>query len=75
MNQLAGAFLAFCAAVGIHYNITGHLVTIAFDYVVVAHGIWHWIQQLALQHFVYHLALKPRDKIATVGTTGTITGK
>jgi len=79
INQLLGAALAAVASLGISYSVSGRIVTIAFDYVVVLHGLWHYAQQLAMQHFVYHGFLKPREKPQSipikVGTTGTIEGK
>jgi len=59
INQVLGAVLAFFASVGVSWGVTGHVVSITFDYIIVLHGLWHWVQQLALQHFVYHGFLKP----------------
>jgi len=59
-NRLVSAFLAFIASVGITYTYTGGVVTITFTLMTVLTGLWHWIQQMAFQQFLYHGWVKPR---------------
>lgn len=60
LNKMLGAFLAFIASIGISYTYNAGTVTIVFTVTAVLAGLWHWIQQLAMQHFVYHGFIKPK---------------
>lgn len=48
--------IALGAALGIHESFnpgTGTLVITGLTLAGVAHGIWHWVQSVALQEFVH----------------------
>lgn len=60
LNKALGAFLAFIASIGIAYTYSAGVVTITFTVATVLAGLWHFVQQLAMQHFVYHGFIKPK---------------
>jgi len=59
LNKYISAILAFLTSIGIAYTYNSGVVTITFTVAAVLHGLWHFIQQYAMQHFVYHGFIKP----------------
>jgi uncharacterized membrane protein (DUF441 family) len=59
LNKILGAFLAFIASIGVQYSYHEGVVTITFTVLTVLAGLWHWIQQLMMQHLVYYGIIKP----------------
>lgn len=51
------------SAIGVHvasYNsTTGTLVITGLSFAMIAHGVWHWVQSVALQEFI-HGSTKPQ---------------
>jgi hypothetical protein len=59
INKLLGVVLAFLTSIGIAYTYNAGTVVITFTVAAVLHGLWHFVQQLALQHVIYHGVFKP----------------
>jgi len=60
LNKSLSAALAFITSLGIAYTYSGGIVTITFTVATVLAGLWHFVQQYAMQHFVYHGFIKPK---------------
>ncbi len=64
LNRIFAGFVAFVAAIGVHWTFdmtTGTMIITGLTMAGIAHAIWAWFEQFALQQGVFKLIVQPEE--------------